>query len=105
MYSQLYDGCVIPKLFYGAEVFGYIYPSNFEKKIQKRALRFFMGGPHLYSNPGHDGRYGVDLYIYLYIKEVLCMLRYWNRVIIMDNARLERRIFMWDYNKGGDKLE
>ena len=20
----------------------------------------------------------------------------------MDNARLERRIFMWDYNKGGD---
>ena len=38
----------------------------------------------------------------IYIKEVLCMLRYWNRVIIMDNARLERRIFMWDYNKGGD---
>ena len=30
------------------------------------------------------------------------MLRYWNRVIIMDNARIERRIFMWDYNKGGD---
>ena len=30
------------------------------------------------------------------------MLRYWNRVIIMDNARLERCIFMWDYNKGGD---
>ena len=30
------------------------------------------------------------------------MLRYRNRVIIMDNARLERRIFMWDYNKVGD---
>ena len=40
--------------------------------------------------------------IYIYIKEVLCMLRYWNRVIIMDNARLERHIFMWDYNKAGD---
>ena len=38
----------------------------------------------------------------IYIKEVLYMLRYWNRVIIMENARLERRIFMWDYNKGGD---
>ena len=36
----------------------------------------------------------------IYIKELLCMIRYWNRVIIMDNARLERRIFMWDYNKG-----
>ena len=32
-------------------------------------------------------------------KELLDMIRYWNRVIIMDNARLERRIFMWDYNK------
>ena len=37
------------------------------------------------------------------IKELLCMLRCWNRVIIMHNARLVRRIFMWDYNKGGDK--
>ena len=35
----------------------------------------------------------------IYIKELLCMIRYWNRVIIMDNARLERRIFMWDYKK------
>ena len=43
MYSQLYDACVIPTMLYGAEVFGYIiHPSNFEK-IQKRALRFFMG--------------------------------------------------------------
>ena len=38
----------------------------------------------------------------LYIKKLLCMIRYWNRVIIMDNACLERRIFMWDYNKGSD---
>ena len=38
----------------------------------------------------------------IYIKELLCMLRYWNRVIIMDNACLERRIFMWDYNKADD---
>ena len=34
---------------------------------------------------------------YIYIKEVLCMLRYWNR----NYGSLERRIFMWDYNKGG----
>ena len=24
------------------------------------------------------------------------MLRHWNRVIIMDNARLKRRIVMWE---------
>ena len=28
----------------------------------------------------------------IHIKELLCMIRYWNRVIIIDNARLERRI-------------
>ena len=39
---------------------------------------------------------------YIYIKELLWMLRYWNRVIIMDNTHLERHIVMWDYNKGGD---
>ena len=39
MYSQLYDACVIPTMMYGAEVFGYINPSNFER-IQKRALIF-----------------------------------------------------------------
>ena len=84
MYSQLYDACVIPTMLYGAEVFGYINPSNLEKKIQKRALMGDMGWTDIY------------------IKELLCMLRYWNRVIIMDNACLERRIFMWDYNKGDD---
>ena len=59
MYSELYDACVIPTMMYGAEVFGYINPSNFEK-IQKID---FLWGPHLYSNPRHDGRYGVDWYI------------------------------------------
>ena len=39
---------------------------------------------------------------HIYIKELLCMQRYWNRVRIMDNTRLERGICMWDYNKGGD---
>ena len=57
MYSQLYDACVIRTMLYGVEVFGYINPNNFEK-IQKRA--FIYGGPHLYSNPSHDVRNGVD---------------------------------------------
>ena len=35
MYSQLYDACVISTMVYGAEVFGYINPSNFEKKYKK----------------------------------------------------------------------
>ena len=78
MYSQLYDACVIPTMVYGAEV--YISPSNFEKNTKKITLR-------IQAMMGDMG------WTDIYIKELLCMLRYWNRVIIMDNARLERRIF------------
>ena len=59
MYSQ-YDACVIPTMLYGAEVFGYIQPSNFEKKNTKKSIEICYGGPQLYSNPSYDGRYGVD---------------------------------------------
>ena len=83
MYSQLYDACVIPTMLYGADVVGYIHPSNFEK-IQKRALRFFMGVHNSIPIQAMMGDMG---WTDIYIKEVLCMLRYWNRVIIMDNTR------------------
>ena len=36
MYSQLCNACVIPTMQYGAEVFGYINPSNFEEKNTKK---------------------------------------------------------------------
>ena len=64
MYSQLYDACVIPTMLYGTEVFGYINHSNFEK-IQKRALRFFMGVQN--STPIQDMMCDMgwtDIYIY-----------------------------------------
>ena len=99
MYSELYDACVIPIMMFGAEVFGYITPSNLEKNIQKGALRLFMG---VHNSTPIQAMMGDMGWTVIYFKELLCMLRYWNRVIIMDNARLERRIFTWDYNKGGD---
>ena len=71
MYSQLYDACVIPTMLYGAEVFGYIHPSNFEK-IQKRALRFFMG---VHNSTPIQAMMGDMGWTDIYIKEVLCMLR------------------------------
>ena len=60
MYSQLYDACVIPTMLYGAEVIGYIYTLVILKKNTKKSIEIFYGGPQLYSNPSHDGRYGVD---------------------------------------------
>ena len=67
LYSQLYDARVIPTMLYGAEVFGYINPSNFDKNT-KKSIEISYGGPHLYSNPSPDGDMGwTDIYIYTYI--------------------------------------
>ena len=43
MYSQLYDACVIPTMLYGAEVFGYIKPSNYEKIHTSTPIQAMMG--------------------------------------------------------------
>ena len=52
MYSQLYDACVIPRMMYGAEVFGYKNPSYFERKNTKKSIEIFMGStPLLQSKP------------------------------------------------------
>ena len=56
MYSQLYDACVIPTMMYGAEVFGYMNPSNFGKNTENSI--------HHYSNPSDMG--WTDIYIYIY---------------------------------------
>ena len=32
------------------------------------------------------------------IKQSLCIIRYWNRLLEMDHTRLTNRIFLWDYN-------
>ena len=85
-------------MLYGAEVFGYINPTNVEK-IPKRALRFFMGA---HTSTPIQAMMGDMGWTYIYIKELVCMLRYWSRVIIMDNPRLEMCIFMWDYNNRCD---
>ena len=72
MYSQLYDACVIPTMLYGAEVFGYIHPSNFEK-IQKRALRFFMGVHNSTPIQAMMGDMGwTDIIIYILKKYYAC---------------------------------
>ena len=67
-----------------------IYTLVILKKIQKRALKFFMG---VHNSTPIQAMMGDLGWTDVYIKEVLCMLRYWNKVIIMDNARLEMRIF------------
>ena len=69
MNSELYDACVIPTMLYGAEVFGYINTSNFEKKIH---LDFY--GVHT-STPIQAMLSDIG-WTDTYILKLLCMLIY-----------------------------
>ena len=61
MNSQLYDVCVTPTMLYGAEVFRYHLVIIWTKKS---IFHGGGGGSTPYSNSSHDGRYGMDWYIY-----------------------------------------
>ena len=94
IYVQLYDCSVIPTMLYGAEIWGFI-ETNHVLKIQNRALRFFMGVHNKTPIPAMMGDMG---WTDIYIKQSVCMIRFWNRMISMDYSRLTKRIFLWDYN-------
>ena len=94
IYVQLYNASVVPTLLYGTESWGYI-KSKSIVDIQKRALRFFMGVHKFTPIPAMMGDMG---WVGIEIKQSLCMIRYWNRLLEMDHTRLTKRIFLWDYN-------
>ena len=56
-------------MLYGTEVFGYITPSNFFLNTKKSStpINAMMGDMGW-----------TDIIIYMYIKELLCMIKYWN---------------------------
>ena len=61
--------------------------------MQNRALRFFLG-VHTFA-PNHAIKYDMDL-IAPHIRHKIEMLRYWNRLTLMDDNRLTKRIFLMD---------
>lgn len=95
-YEKLYTSCIIPILDYSASVWGF---KQFQQidNVQNRAMRYFLG-VHSFSPvllltgdtgwlPSTYRRWG-------------SMLRFWNRLIKMDNDRLTKKVFEFDYAKG-----
>ena len=96
-YSKLYANCVAPIMDYCSAVWGF---KNQQKcnSVQQRACRYYMELHKL--APLHmlhaiQGDMGWDLNI---TRWHLQMLRYWNRVIRLDDNRLTKHILNWDYN-------
>ena len=64
-------------------------------KIQQRAIRYYLGVHSKAPLLAIEGDIG---WIDTQIRQNVEMLRFWNRVIKMDDARLTRKIFDFDYS-------
>ena len=94
-YTKLYETGVAPILDYGSDIWGFQKFSQISA-IQNRAIRFFLGTHRFASNVAVNGDMG---WTSCETRRHIAMLRFWNRVIGMEDDRLTKKIFMWDYQE------
>ena len=90
-FTKLFETGVLSILNYGAEIWGY---GNFPKcdNVMNRAMRYFLG-VHRFAPIA--ALHGDMAWLSLKYTRYIAMLRFWNRLIKMDNSRLTKRIFLW----------
>ena len=98
-FSSLYDSLVIPRMDYGAGVWGY---RTFPKlqTIQNKAIRHILG---VGKNCPVDLLEGDSGWMPVWCRHQFEMLKLWFRLATMDDSRLTKKIFKWSLelaNKG-----
>ena len=93
--TRLFETGVMSILNYGAEIWGY---GNYPKcdTIMNRAMRYFVGVHRFAPTAGVVGDMG---WLSLKYKRYIVMLRFWNRLIKMNDNRITKRIFLWFYDR------
>ncbi len=92
-FTKLYNASVVPVLDYGAGVWGY---KKLEvcDKIQQRACRYYLGVHQKAPLHAITGDIGWTSCV---IRRHVEMIRLWNRLVNMEDSRITKRIFNWDY--------
>ena len=93
-FSKLFDSGVIPILDYCSGVWGFGRNDKINT-IQNRAIRFFMGVHKFSPNLAINADMG---WISSSTRRKVNMIRLWNRFITMDESRLTKKIFSWDFS-------
>ncbi len=88
------EACVYPILNYASESWGYKEISHAEN-IQNKILRFYLGVHRFTPIAGILGDFGE---MPVQWKRWVKMLAYWNRLVLMDDSRLTKKVFMYDYS-------
>ena len=97
-FSKLVKSGVIPVLNYGSEIWGFMKFKTCEN-IQNRAARYFLGLHRFTPIPALRGELGWND---VFIERWISMVRYWNRLLKLEEDRLTSRIFQWDWNLSKD---
>ena len=92
-YEKMFDACVVPIMEYCASVWGM---KSFQclDNVQNRALRYFLGVHRFAPIPG---LYGDSGWIPTQYRRWRCILRFWNKLQLMDDNTLTKRVFNHDY--------
>ncbi len=93
-FTRLFDVSVSPILEYSSGVWGFKDYIKCER-VQQRAIRYFLGVHPKTPLLALAGDFG---WINTQIKRQCNMMKYWNRLIEMDNERLTKKIFLYDYH-------
>ena len=95
VYEKLYHSCVVPIMDYSAGVWeskSYLKCNT----IHNRATRAYLGVPNKSLNLAINGDVG---WLEPDIWRKLETVRMWDRLVNMDDNRLTKRVFLWDYNQ------
>ena len=95
-YKKLFDSCIAPIMDYGSSVWGYASNDKLNR-IQNRAMRCFLGVNKYAPLAGIEGDMA---WTTSNIRRKLHMLRYWNRIMSLDNVRLPKQIYNIMMDKG-----
>ena len=96
-YTKLYNACVATILNYGVGVWGAYSNGQMSEKIQNRAARAFLGVHKYSANLAINGDMGWSNHRN---RQKLEMIRLWNRIINLDDDRITKVIFNWEYDLG-----
>ena len=91
--EEIYHSSVVPIADYGSGVWGYKQFGEGDK-IQFRAIRYYLGVHSKAPLLALEGDIG---WISCKTRQHINMLRLWNRMINMENNRITKRVFNYDY--------
>ena len=93
-FEKMYQSCVCPILDYCSPVWGHIKANDIEC-VQNRAMRIFLGVHRFAPTAAMIGDTG---WVNCYIRRMSQRIKYWNRLIAMEDYRLTKIVFNFDYD-------